>query len=755
MARYIKRSLTGTPTSSNTWTISFWMKMTTQVDDYKYIFSIGTDSTSDYMGMALQHGGSMNTPYYWSDGASYGTQRTDLAQWYHVVVQNNSGTVTVYLNNVQDTGFNRSIRNITSSDHIYIGCQGTNTSTQRYFPGYITDFYYVDGTSYSPSTFAKTDATTGKWIAKSPEAVAEAINYGNQGFCYKIHDLASATNDVSGNNNDAQNSSGLSDTIFTEDSPSNNFCTLNDNYRNSTRTNKPDLWQGEGGLYCNGVADAMIDGTMGVTTGKWYYEVRTTGDTMYGWGVSGGWMGDNPGQNNYAVALHAAGHWQNAGQQTSNDSAISWSGGSNVEMSIAVDFDAGKIWAAKNGVWSGDPAAGTGGFSFSGPCIDTTQVKVPVFRITNSGSDYSHLNFGQGPWVSGSGYTDSNGIGKFKYQPPSGFLAICEDNIPDTSGIGVNPENYFKAITYTGNGGTQSITSVGFQPDLVWCKRTNGNQWHNWTDSARGAGYWMSPHDAGGNHAENHVSAFLSNGFTVNHIDSGSVNLGGSVYTAYCFKKHPDWFNIVSYTGNGSSNKTVAHGLNGTPDIVITKGLDSRNWLLNMPGVDNYVDGWLQTESSADFDSRWKRINIDSTNVTLQISGADGYDNSSGVDYVMYAFKRQPGLFNCGIYRGNGIDQDGTYTNVGFKPALVIVKNLSNSGVWCIFDTAREPKNRSAFRQYRMGANAEDNDSNAYLRGIYSSGFKMGNTASDKNSNNDYFFWMAFAEDPFDFTTAR
>jgi hypothetical protein len=83
-------------------------------------------------------------------------------------------------------------------------------------------------------------------------------------------------------------------------------------------------------------------------------------------------------------------------------------------------------------------------------------------------------NFGQNPTFSGNTtagtFTDSNSKGLFKYEPPSGFLALCEDNLP-TPAIS-NPGEYFKTVLYTGDGNSgRSITGVGFTPDLFGVNR--------------------------------------------------------------------------------------------------------------------------------------------------------------------------------------------------------------------------------------------------------------------------------------------
>ena len=56
-------------------------------------------------------------------------------------------------------------------------------------------------------------------------------------------------------------------------------------------------------------------------------------------------------------------------------------------------------------------------------------------------------------------YTDDSGKGKFHYQPPTGYLALCEDNLP-TPTI-ADPGEHFKCVTYTGDGGAHR--------SIRWC----------------------------------------------------------------------------------------------------------------------------------------------------------------------------------------------------------------------------------------------------------------------------------------------
>ena len=45
------------------------------------------------------------------------------------------------------------------------------------------------------------------------------------------------------------------------------------------------------------------------------------------------------------------------------------------------------------------------------------------------------------------------------------------------------PSDYFNTVLYTGNGGSQNITGVGFSPDWVWLKGRNNANNHNVNDN--------------------------------------------------------------------------------------------------------------------------------------------------------------------------------------------------------------------------------------------------------------------------------
>ena len=95
------------------------------------------------------------------------------------------------------------------------------------------------------------------------------------------------------------------------------------------------------------------------------------------------------------------------------------------------------------------------------------------------------------------------------------------------------------------------------------------------------------------------------------------MNASGQNYVAWCWKaggtavSNTDGtitssvsantdagFSIVSYTGTGA-NATVGHGLNSAPELVITKDLTGRNWIVGSDVIDNWGTSLYLNETQA------------------------------------------------------------------------------------------------------------------------------------------------------------
>jgi len=291
------------------------------------------------------------------------------------------------------------------------------------------------------------------------------------------------------------------------------------------------------------------------------------------------------------------------------------------------------------------------------------------------------------------------------------YLAIAAD--PDTTTPTV--ENSFDVVTYTGDGGTQSI-DTDFKPDLVWIKNrnnsSNSTHDHSLFDSIRGDFRVRSNSTGAQNNYSSHFGGINDNGFTVT---SGlAFNDSSGDYVAWCWKAgdHDDnlpqintegsidsvvsvnaeaGFSIVKYTGNGTSGTTVGHGLSQAPDLIFIKNIDKSanyHWTVysNTPSTGatgllylNLTDGFTVTSS------RFNNTTPTSSVVTL---GNDGTVNESGDDHIAYCFHSVTGYQKVGSYTGNGSTSNTITT--GFKPRFLLIKRTDVSGYnWNIMDSLR------------------------------------------------------------------
>ena len=148
-------------------------------------------------------------------------------------------------------------------------------------------------------------------------------------------------------------------------------------------------------------------------------------------------------------------------------------------------------------------------------------------------------------------------------------------------------------MLYTGDGNTtNAITGVGFQPDFTWIKHRTAAYNHALFDAVRGATKEMASNTTSAEATETtSLKSFNADGFTLgdkggvnnstgsanNFISwnwkangSGSSNTNGDI-TSTVSANVDAGFSIVSYTGTGSANATVGHGLNSKPEMIIIK----------------------------------------------------------------------------------------------------------------------------------------------------------------------------------------
>jgi len=326
--------------------------------------------------------------------------------------------------------------------------------------------------------------------------------------------------------------------------------------------------------------------------------------------------------------------------------------------------------------------------------------------------------------------------------------------------INKSSEN-FNTKLYTGNGGTQSLTGVGFQPDFTWVKGRSVAEHNNLYDAVRGVTkpiYTNLTYGEGS--ASDSLTAFNSDGFSIGanaYINTnsatfaswnwkangaGSSNTDGSI-TSTVSANTTAGFSIVKFTGTGA-NATVGHGLGSVPKFIFGKNTNSGSsaWPIysSVLGGTKYLN--LNTTSAeGTFSGYWNNTNPTSSVISV---GSHGDVNNSGDSIIYYCFAEKKGYSKFGKYVGNS-SNDGVFIYTGFKPSLVIIKVIDGTGNWQMFDNKRIGYNPLNYFLFPHLSNAEDTSNPQWLD-LHSNGFKLRNTGTDTNSSSNTYIYMAIGQ---------
>ena len=314
-----------------------------------------------------------------------------------------------------------------------------------------------------------------------------------------------------------------------------------------------------------------------------------------------------------------------------------------------------------------------------------------------------------------------------------------------------NPELYFQCKLYTGNGSTNAITLDGdenMQPDLLWLKRRDGSDNHILFDDVRGVtkGIYADLNNAEDNLSDS-LSSFDSNGFTLGADTAGSGTINGSseTYVAWAWKESATaGFDIVGYTGNATA-RTISHSLSAVPKVILGKRRsDASNWCMYHASHGNTKALYLNdTTTGATSTTFWNDTNPTSSVFTV---GTDAALNGNTDTQIAYLWSEKQGFSKFGSYEGNG-NADGTFVYTGFSPSFVMLKEIDQTGNWCMSDNKRPGYNPTNMVNANE-AGAETTDGTNTIDHL-SNGFKLRTTGSSSNTSNSTYIYMAFAEAPF------
>jgi hypothetical protein len=758
--------LSRTPASAGNrkvFTVSFWVKFSVATSNFQILLSpYVSDATR--AGLVVRGDANFCLEFYSRIGGTTQMQlRTnallrDYSAWYHIVaaVDTTQGTpadrAKIYINGLLQslsiaTYPSQNYDTLFGSTNLHQIGRFANPSPVLGLDGYLAEYYFIDGQALDPSSFGEFD-TNGVW-----QPIAYSGSYGTNGFHLPFSDNSTAAalgTDTSGNgntwtvNNLSVTAGAGNDSLV--DSPTNygedtgaggevrgNYCTWNPL---NTASN---LGLANGNLDTtsfSGSSDAYSYGTIGVSSGKWYYEATPTtviaaSFYMMGWG-RGNKLTSN-GSDEYLYfsvgALRGA---------SGASYGASWTAGDVI--GIALDLNAGTLVFYKNGVSQGTAFTGITGTVF------------PKFGYWHG---LGNFNFGQRP---------------FAYTAPSGFKALCTANLAEPTIA--DGSTAMDVVTYTGNGSTQTISGLNFSPDLVWIKQRNGAYWHHVFDTIRGATNRLYT---------NATTAATTNTETLTSFNSDGFSLGSTVNTNELSSTYVAWtwdagsstvtntqgsissqvranpgagFSVVTYTGNNTSGATIGHGLNAAPDfIIIKKRSGSENWLTYNRALGATKAAFLNLTDATYTNAAWFN-NTDPSSSVFTLGSGNTVNNGNGDTYVAYCFAPVAGYSSFGSYTGNG-STNGPFVFCNFRPRWIMIKKSSAASAvgWYIYDSSRDTYNLTKNFLAANSSAAEVAAGDGI--DILSNGFKLRATGTDINDSSQTFVYAAFAEHPFATSRAR
>jgi hypothetical protein len=766
-----------TDTNRRTYTFSFWYKRGTLNSGANIgIGCVGSSSSNcqrimfslDSLRFDQVVGGTVT-------GALVTTQVfRDPSAWYHIVIACDTTQATaanrwkIYVNGSQVTSFSTATY-IAQNDQGYYNTTvahvwGYADPTPTYYAdGYMAEVNFVDGQQLTPSSFGSTNSTTGVW-----QPAKYTSTYGTNGFYLPFTDNSALTTssnvglgkDFSGNanywvTNNISLTAGVTYDSMTDvptltSATAANFAVLNplNKAANDTISNANFLFTG-------GTSGAIgfCPATIGVSSGKWYWEVTYGSAVASGGAYVGIVTTTTQNSGNFGAGQFAGGYDYNlrTGQKYNNGTSTAYGATATTGdiIGVALDLDGGTLTYYKN-----NTSQGTAFTSLSGtfaPEVGHDDYRDPAFSI----------NFGQRP---------------FSYTPPSGYVALNTYNLPASTVP--NGASYMAATLYTGTGASLTVAntvgSASFQPDLVWIKSRSAATDHKLTDVVRGVTKALISNTTGAETTDtNGLTAFGSTGFTVgtdtNYNNSattyaawnwkaggtGVSNTNGTI-TSTVSANTTSGCSVIKYISNGTNGATVGHGLGVAPSLVIVKCTytgTTQAWAVYHAslGATQYLT--LQSTDAATTSSAYWNNTAPSSSVFTIGTSNDVNINSSVYTYAAYCFAAIKGFSAFGSYTGNG-STDGPFVYLGFRPRFVMVKRTDSTGDWQILDSSRSTYNAADARLIADLNIAEINNTGGNTD-FLSNGFKFKNVNGDDNASGGTFIYAAFAESPFQNSLAR
>lgn len=762
-------------TNTRTFTMSVWIKRALLAGSGGYtndqkILNVGGGTNQTNFAISSDFLSLYDNQSTVNCNLQFSAKLRDVSAWYHIVLSVDTtqavstDRVKMYLNGTRLTATEPS----TSTFYAQNATTLINTTNQHFigkqvsagFPDwYMTEVNFIDGQALTPSSFGQTNSDTGVWEPKP-----YAGTYGTNGFYLNFSDNSNTTattlgKDYSGNGNNwtpenfSVSAGAGNDSLVDVPTPwgtdtgvggtvRGNYCTWNPlNLASGASLVNGNL----DGSFTSASAAQQVFGTMAVSSGKWYFEVVQTALGAGAGSISVGVASitASPSVNNFTNGQAWLYYGYNGNKYNTSGVAYGAVYGTGSVVGVALDMDAGTIAFYKDGVSQGTAFTNLAG---------NTVLPIVADDAGNVTKSFI-LNAGQRP---------------FAYTAPSGFKALCTQNLP-TPTVGATAATragkYFNPVLYTGNSAARSITGVGFQPDFTWIKERSSTSGNTVTDVVRGTSKnLVTEITAAEGTSTNVITSFDADGFSLG--TDNSINENNQTYVAWNWKANgagvtntagsitstvsantTSGFSVVTFTGTGA-NATVGHGLGAAPKMILFKVRNQAdNWFVYhaAAGTNKYL--LLNLTNAAITDTGiWQ--NTAPTSSVFSIGGA-AFPNTW--TEVAYCFAEVPGFSKFGSYTGNG-STDGPFVYCGFRPKYLMFKRTDGATDWMVLDAVRSAANLADARLFPSLSNAESTGDGV---DIVSNGFKIRNAFGLNNASGGTYIFAAFAEFPQKFSLAR
>lgn len=730
----------GTPTNNLSWALSQFIKRGSLAKVQAILSAGGVEvyfHSEDYLAI-------------WKNGlvAQSGAFFRECLNHFHLLITSNGTYVKAYLNSILVMTYAGTLPTFNSA---VVHRFGSWDGSSEFSDTYRSRIAFVDGGgNLMPADFITFNTTVNEWVSKTQSEVKELVDAGgNNSTMLDFDDATSLVTlgyDKSTHNNHwTLNNFSLTPGVtndLTIDVPGSNFPVFSQldkvgSYTLGTIT--------DGNLVNTGTQTCTL-GSMPVSI-KSYWEITVSGaqahnqifGVFFKGGTAGSYSYDDSGAYGFYPFSLSPRTVVGAGTTTNPACPLVGTTGVTTTWQIAVDPVTNKMWLGKDGVFAGDPAAGTGNtinlptgkewFPWINPCVATSNV--------------ANINFGQRP---------------FLYSPPTGFNALCQANM-DTPSI-LNPREHFDAFSRQGTGNS-SYTRSGllFSPGMLWIKNRAAGS-HYLVNKVRGiSNVLFTDATTAETSYPSAVTAFNSDGYSLSN-QQGNVNWSAA-YIDWVFKAGGDpvtnnagsiqslvsadvsgGFSIVSFNHQASGINTVGHGLDVPPELIIVKSTKTASygqWMVYMAALGNGSYMVLNAAGAPTATATaWNNTSPTSQVFTL----GSGFNTANyGLEALALCIASKPGYSKLGTYKGGGTIALGPCVYCGFKPRFLFIKRIDGgTESWNIYDSARNTFNIVSNVLQVQSSVAEVN---THAIDFTSTGFKIkiAGPGSGNTSGATYFYW--------------